>query len=496
MKNVLENVDLKVEIKKKESKLLIENLQNDLMVLQQQMKELKIPMLILFEGWDGSGKGVCINKLVNQLDTRAYTVYSIQPADEAEKRKPVMWRYWQKVPVYGKISIFDESWYQEIAWAEFEEEDFEENRIERYEQIKAFERQLADDGYVLVKLFLHISQEEQKKRQDEQLHDRATTWQVTRRDQKQNRNYEKFFKIFDSMIQRTHTEYAPWYLISAEDDYYGKVQFMRIIRDVMQKAIDQKRQGQHRIDWVVPNRFDLMPIPRLNEVNLEISLSDEAYKEEKGDAGKRLAELHNYLYQKKIPLIVLYEGWDASGKGGNIRRLTQSLDPRGYRVIPTVAPDYVEKNHHYLWRFWRDLPKTGHIAIFDRTWYGRVMVERVENLCREDEWKRAYREINEFEATLDDWGAIIVKFWIQIDQEEQLRRFNDRQNNPDKQWKITEEDWRNREKWPLYEEAINEMLQKTHTNYAPWTIIEGNDKKYARVKAMRTIIKAIEQRMD
>ncbi len=211
--------------------------------------------------------------------------------------------------------------------------------------------------------------------------------------------------------------------------------------------------------------------------------------------GKRLNILHNYLYKKQIPLLVLYEGWDAGGKGGNIRRLTEKLDPRGCRVIPTAAPDFVEKNHQYLWRFWRDLPKSGHIAIFDRTWYGRVMVERIEGFCREDEWKRAYREINEFEESLRQWGAIIVKFWIQIDKEEQLKRFNARQENPAKWWKITDEDWRNREKWPQYEEAVNDMLRETSTEYAPWTIIEGNDKKFARIKAMQTVVDTIEEQL-
>ncbi|MDE6712965.1 MAG: phosphate--AMP phosphotransferase, partial [Lachnospiraceae bacterium] len=201
------------------------------------------------------------------------------------------------------------------------------------------------------------------------------------------------------------------------------------------------------------------------------------------------------LYRKKIPVVIAYEGWDAAGKGGNIKRITGALDPRGFEVHPIASPEPHEKARHYLWRFWNRLPRTGHIAIFDRTWYGRVMVERLEGFCSESDWRSAYREINEFEKELSDWGAIVIKFWVQIDKDVQLQRFTDRQNTPGKKWKITEEDWRNREKWDQYETAIDEMLQKTNTAYAPWVILESNDKKYARIKALKTVIEAIEKRI-
>ncbi|MDE6941687.1 MAG: phosphate--AMP phosphotransferase, partial [Lachnospiraceae bacterium] len=201
-------------------------------------------------------------------------------------------------------------------------------------------------------------------------------------------------------------------------------------------------------------------------------------------------------YRKKVPGIIAYEGWDAAGKGGNIKRITEALDPRGFEVHPIASPEPHEKARHYLWRFWNRLPKTGHIAVFDRTWYGRVMVERLEGFCRENDWQRAYNEINEFERELADWGAVIIKFWVQIDKDTQLARFNERQNTPAKQWKITEEDWRNREKWDLYEGAVNEMLQKTNTSYAPWHILESNDKRYARLKALRIVIEALEKALD
>lgn len=198
------------------------------------------------------------------------------------------------------------------------------------------------------------------------------------------------------------------------------------------------------------------------------------------------------LYRRRIPLIIVYEGWDAAGKGGNIKRLTDGLDPRGYEVIPVAAPSPPELYRHYLWRFWNSLPKSGHIAIYDRSWYGRVMVERIEKFCSEEQWKRAFDEINHFELSLSEWGAVIIKFWLHIDRDEQLVRFNERMNNEEKRWKITDEDWRNREKWDLYEEAVDDMLIHTHTENAPWVVIESNDKKHARVKVLNTVIKRIE----
>ena len=242
------------------------------------------------------------------------------------------------------------------------------------------------------------------------------------------------------------------------------------------------------------NVFPLEPIPRLADIDLQDKiLNDEEYKKELKQLQIELGKLHNKLYRKRIPVIITYEGWDAAGKGGNIKRITEALDPRGYQEQPIASPEPHEKARHYLWRFWTRLPKSGHIAIFDRTWYGRVMVERLEGFCSENDWQRAYNEINEFEKELKDWGAVIIKFWVQIDKDTQLARFQERQNNPEKQWKITDEDWRNREKWDEYEVAVNEMLQKTNTEYAPWHILESVDKKYARIKALKIVIEEIKK---
>jgi polyphosphate kinase 2 (PPK2 family) len=219
------------------------------------------------------------------------------------------------------------------------------------------------------------------------------------------------------------------------------------------------------------------------------------YKEEIRQCQQRVFEIEHEIYTRRIPVVILYQGWDAAGKGGNIRRLTQAMDPRGYVVMPIGAPNDLEKAHHYLWRFWEKFPKAGHIAIFDRSWYERVLVERIEGFCSEAEWKRAYREINEFEEQLVNFGTVLVKLWLHIDPAEQLRRFQDRQQTPAKQWKITAEDWRNREKWEQHKEAVDEMLFRTSTAHAPWTIIEANSKYYARIKTLKTVIDAVASRL-
>jgi polyphosphate kinase 2 (PPK2 family) len=234
----------------------------------------------------------------------------------------------------------------------------------------------------------------------------------------------------------------------------------------------------------------------LDRLDSTLSMSREEYQEHLAKLHKRLFRLEHRLYSARIPVVIGYEGVDAGGKGGNIKRLTRGLDPRGYEVVPTGAPTPFEKSHHYLWRFWRAVPKAGHITIFDRTWYGRVLVERVEGFCTQDEWERAYREINEFERQLADFGTVMLKFWLHIDQDEQLRRFEARRDTPEKQWKITDDDWRNREKWPRYKVAIVDMLNKTSTTYAPWTVLEANCKLYARIKALRTVADAMESALE
>ena len=298
--------------------------------------------------------------------------------------------------------------------------------------------------------------------------------------------------MFDKYLTDTNRSAAPWYIIDAKDKKWAELQILRYLN----QAIDTALKNHSLAVPILQNTFRLKHQPLLKDIKLNKSVSDERYKKDLKKLQDELQDLHNEIYHKKIPVIIAYEGWDAAGKGGNIKRITEALDPRGYVVNPIASPEPHEKARFYLWRFWNRLPKTGHIAIFDRTWYGRVMVERLEGFCSENDWQRAYNEINEFEKELSDWGAVVIKFWVQIDSDTQLARFTDRQNTPEKQWKITDEDWRNREKWDLYEVAINEMIQKTSTNFAPWYVLESVDKKYARIKALKIVIKRLREACD
>ena len=324
-----------------------------------------------------------------------------------------------------------------------------------------------------------------------------TAWRVTKDDWKHHKNYNRYLEAFDQMLTRTNTPYAPWRVMESEDRRWAAVRASETIIQQMEQAL-AKRQNSLPAPLApidAPEKFQLVEVSPLGAVEPARDFDESLYKETLKQLQKQLRRLHNKLYLRKIPVVIVYEGWDAAGKGGNIKRVTAALDPRGYEVVPIAAPTPDELRHHYLWRFWNQLPKTGHIAIFDRSWYGRVMVERIEGFCSENDWRRAYTEMNEFERTLTQWGAVVIKFWLHIDQEEQLRRFTLRQQTPEKQWKITDEDWRNREKWPQYEVAVNDMLRYTSTDFAPWHIIESNNKKFARIKALKIIIRALEERM-
>lgn len=483
------------EIDSKELKALRETQNARLAMLQQQVRQAKIPVVVMFEGWNAAGKGVMISELIRSLDPRGFKVFTLDCDDSAEERFPYMHRYWKTVPLYGNIAVLDGGWYRGVADPQTKPRGGALKR--RFTQILDFEKQLADDGYVLLKFFLHIGKKGQKHRFDD-LEERADTrWRVTRDDLKQNRDYDEWLESYDEMLKITDKPGARWHVIHSGDRKQAASQVYAEVISALESALAAKQQPAQAASPapLSPGEFETLPTPRLNEIDLNCSVDEKQYRTELKELQKRLSELHGELYQRRVPLVLGFEGWDAAGKGGAIKRLTRALDPRGFEVVPTAAPTPDELHHQYLWRFWRDMPKDGHIAIFDRTWYGRVMVERIEGFATDEQWRGAYAEINQFERSLTDWGAIVIKFWLQIDSDEQLARFTDRQNTPEKQWKITDEDWRNRDKWPQYETAVNEMLWLTNTKHAPWVIVESNDKRYARLKVLRTVIEAIENRL-
>ena len=483
-----EEIPPKDELKERLSKS-----KNRLYDLQMKIKERKLPVLVLFEGWSAAGKGSMIGKIIKNIDPRFFKVATMSAPTEEETRRPFLYRYMKEIPEEGKFTFLDSGWMEQTAKDVLKGVLSGEDYEKRIESIKRFERQLTDNGYLVLKFFMEIDKEEQKTRMQKLLDKPDTSWRVTGFDKWQNEHYKKCEKVFDRYLKDTNLPTSPWYIIDAGNKKWAELQVL----ETLVSNIDTALQNQKHSVPIPQNVFPLVKMPKLSEVDLSDKFIDEKeYQQKLKVLQSRLGELHNRLYRKRVPVIITYEGWDAAGKGGNIKRVTGALDPRGYEVHPIASPEPHEKARHYLWRFWTRLPKNGHIAIFDRTWYGRVMVERLEGFCSENDWKRAYNEMNEFEKELHDWGAVIIKFWVQIDKDTQLERFTERQNNPEKQWKITDEDWRNREKWDQYEMAVDEMLKKTSTTYAPWHILESVDKKYARIKALKIIIKELEKVLD
>lgn len=469
----------------------LETAKNALSASQMAIKEKRLPVLVVLDGFGAAGKGSVLSKLITCLDPRFFKVETLARPSEDEQRRPFLYRYFTRIPEAGTFSFFDGSWMDDVVYDYAEGHDSKEAYKRHIESIQLFERQLSDNGYLVVKFFFHISKKVQKKRLQKLLSNKDTSWRVTKKDLEQNKNYEEYTRIFDSYIDATNQFAAPWYYVDARDRKWALLQMLEILVNNINTALS----NIGRPAPILQNRFRMSQVTPLKDIPLDKTIEPDAYRKQLKELQGELSELHNRLYRKKVPVVIAYEGWDAAGKGGNIKRITAALDPRGYEVHPIASPEPHEKARHYLWRFFNRLPKDGHIAIFDRTWYGRVMVERLEGFCSEYDWQRAYNEINEFENELFDWGACIIKFWVQIDKDTQLERFTDRQNTPGKQWKITDEDWRNREKWELYETAVDEMIEKTSTDFAPWHILESNDKKYARIKALETVIREIRKRL-
>lgn len=502
---MLEKLDLTKSLGKTEYKEKIAKLETRLGKLQRECRELGIPVMIALEGYGASGKGVQISELIKALDPRGFEVYAVKNETEEEKMHPFMWRFWTKMPQKGRIAIYDSSWYRKVLIDRFDKKTKKSELADAYRSICSFEEQLTSDGMVIIKIFLAIDKEEQKKRFDKLLSSDETAWRVSEGDLKRNKSFDKYQKVNEDMLTRTDTEYAPWNIVEAVDRRFATAKIYAIVVQTLAEKVEEVRKQNRKKEEVNLRKDEEEEYTNvwtgvekesvLGKADLSLTYTKEEYKKRLEKLQKKMEKLHGELYRRRIPVVLGFEGWDAGGKGGAIKRLTEKMDPRGYVVHPTASPNDIEKAHHYLWRFWTDMPKAGHVTIFDRTWYGRVMVERIEGFCSKQEWQRAYKEINAMEKDLTDAGAIVLKFWMQIDKDEQARRFKARQENPEKQWKITDEDWRNREKWDQYEEAVNEMLIRTSTPNAPWIVVEGNCKYYARIKVLESVVEAIEERL-
>jgi len=493
---MLKDVNCTVKLGKGEYKEEINSLGLQLSEMQRTCKDENIPVIIIFEGWSAAGKGSRISSLIRFLDPRGFEVFTIQRTTEDERLRPYMWRFWQRTPSQGRIHVFDRSWYQSLMLGHRKKEAALAAPV--YD-IKSYEKTLADNGALIIKLFLHVSKEEQEKRLKSLYNDPETAWRVKKADLKQNRKYPKSLKRFERILSESNHDSASWTVIEADDSRFADVKVYRTVLSAMEKAVkvkQEKKENQNKDNDnnTVPSFINGNSI--LAEVDLSKSIEREQYDERLKSTQNELARIHNAMYKQRLAAAMVFEGWDAAGKGGAIKRTVAPLDPRGYKVAPYGAPNDIEKAHNYLWRFWNEVPKAGHLTVFDRSWYGRVMVERVEGFCSTADWKRAFGEINDFEKQLVDSGIVLLKFWLHISPEEQLKRFELRTNTPEKEWKITDEDWRNRDKWDNYLEAVDEMLYRTSTDYAPWTIVEAVDKPFARIKVIENVKDRLEKALN
>jgi polyphosphate:AMP phosphotransferase len=490
---MLEKLDLTKKADEESAAKAVADFKERLNILQRTLRDQNIPTIIVVEGWNAAGITMCIHEVVQALDPRGFTLHAIERPAEEERSRPFLWRFWLRVPPRGKIAIFARSWYSRSIAEEMRTIGWEKNLQSRAERINNFERQLHDDGTVILKFFLHITKDEQKRRLEERERNPLTAWLVTPSIWNFHRHYDETLPVIDQIITRTDTDYAPWTVIEATDQNYAVQKlFSTIVKTLDKKAAETRPAKPARAAGKEPPRSRKNPVKRRASADKKYSKDD--CQEELSLLQIEMLELHSLLYKRKIPLVIAYEGWDAAGKGGNITRVTRYMNPLGYYVVPVTAPTVHEKQYHYLRRFIKHFPRGGDIAIFDRSWYGRVLVERVEEYCTEPEWQRAYGEINEMEEEfVTSSGGGIVKFWLEISKDEQLHRFEQRANDPLKVYKITEEDWRNREKWEQYDKAVDEMLVRTSTEIAPWTVIESNEKWFARVKALKTVIATIQK---
>ncbi len=489
---MFESAELGHEIAKERFEREVPELRHDLLTAQYELvKSRAFSTVILIGGVDGAGKGETLNLINEWMDPRHIQTNAIRPVtDDDLEGRPRMWRFWRALPPRGRIAVFVGSWYSrpfirrvngDLKRAKFDRE---------LEQVLRFEQMLTDEGVLLLKFWLHLSRKQQKKRFEKLEKKKATAWRVTDTDWKHLEMYDQFQSVAQHMLRETSTGNAPWLVVEGRDERYRSLTVGKTILESMQRRLEAPRERRvTRAPAIVP-AIDGVSI--LDRLDLERSVDKKQYADELGEVQGRLNALTRHKRFGDISVVAAFEGCDAAGKGGAIRRVTQALDAKKYDVIPIAAPTDEERSRPYLWRFWRHLPERGRIAIFDRSWYGRVLVERIEKYCGETDWMRAYGEINDFEEQLIDNRTVVVKFWLQISQEEQLRRFQERETTPFKQHKITDEDWRNREKWDAYNIAVCEMIDRTSTERAPWTLIPANDKYYARLAVLRTLIDAIE----
>jgi polyphosphate:AMP phosphotransferase len=444
------------------------------------------PVIILVGGVDGAGKGDTMNLLNAWMDPRHIQTHGMGPPSDEERERPRMWRFWRALPPKGKIGIFFGSWYTNPIVDRVLGHTGNTELNQSIQEVIRFEQMLTDEGALIIKFWFHLSKKQQRRRLKSLEKDPKTQWRVTKQDWQRFKHYDTFRQISEYTLRETSTAEAPWTVVEGADARYRNLMVGKILLEAMRNRLDQPRK-------LGPSVQAPPLVPPIDHRHLLMTL-DLTQKLKKKDYRRQLEHYQGTLNLltrnpkfKTTSLIIVFEGADAAGKGGSIRRITSALDARYYQIIPIAAPTEEELAQPYLWRFWRHLPRRGRVIIFDRSWYGRVLVERVEGFCSEADWMRAYREINDFEAQLVRHNTILVKYWLTISPEEQLKRFKEREKIGFKRFKITEEDWRNRERWADYERAVCDMVERTSTEVTPWTLVAAEDKYFARIQILKVL---------
>lgn len=452
--------------------------------------DLDIPILIIVDGWENSGRGYVIKDLTRDFAAKNFDVEVPDKDDSWDESYPFIRKFWVNLPKKGNIKIFDRSFYYKL----FEKLDLSDKKIEnRINSIKLTEKALYDDQTIIIKFFLNVDKNEQAKRIKDLKNSVKKDFYIAGMDRDQQKHYEDYEDHFKKLLEATDFPYAPWDIIESIDKKEASKEALGIALDRISQGLE--RVIRQRNENENTERTYIKETPILQNLDLSKEISEEDYQEKKEKLQKEVADLMYEYYEKGISQVLVFEGVDAAGKDGAIERLIKEVDPRLYTVYGISAPSKEELAHHYLRRFYTKLPKDGYVSIFSRSWYGRVMVERVEGFAKVKEWERAYEEISNMEKEIYDHDSLVIKFFVTIDKDEQLRRFEDRERDPDKQYKITDEDWRNRKKWDQYIEAMDEMLEKTNQNYAPWVIVGSNQKKYARIKVMEEYIRLAKEHL-
>ncbi len=463
------------------------------MLLDAQFELAQSPrfqVILLVGGVDGAGKSETVNLLNSWMDSRFIQSHGLEKPNDEERARPHMWRWWRQLPPKGRIGIFNGSWYSYPILQRAHREIKDSQLDQSLGRIQRFERMLLDEGALVIKFWMHLSKDAQRKRLKKLEADPLTRWRVTDQDWKHFEMYDRFRKICEKSLQATSTADAPWTIVEATDFRYQALTVGNHLHDALRRRLDGPLNPPLVQAPPLPPRLDSLNVFETLDLSQRIEKSEYELELERLQGRLNLLTRHKAFRERSV--VLAFEGSDAAGKGGTIRRVTGALDARIYRVISIAAPTDEEKAQPYLWRFWRHMPGAGRFTIFDRTWYGRVLVERVEKFCAEADWMRAYGEINDFEEQMHRNGTMVCKFWLATSPEEQLRRFEARRDTSYKRFKITDEDWRNRDKWGAYQLAVCDMLDRTSPSHAPWTLVESEDKNFGRIKVLKTIVERIE----